>query len=495
MLRNASVLFVDSVNLTQQDANIPRQAASSPYSLYGYGAFPIGSAMHGCLCGWVLNSQKKCEVPWPSICNAIGRPLSQQSSGWSCSYDPLTPDGQDAEEKIVQAWQQEWPCPDTTEVSDGWGIVPVTDSEEWMKLPRASTTSLSASLAEVIYSGRAGLRIGNMQTLQEASRSVIKPVTRKQVKEAVQKRCVSSILKTFDPISLAKDVADDLIPVAQGVSTESWPVSVCLRFSIEYLRLRVLRMLESSAWLMEVRGSEITQAANLQQAVVQMWKHKCESQLGMVAVCQSNGIFDMIPELQKNYSCPFKISDLYSTRKYYVGPSSCLVYSNSAFYDPCLLPSNPCGTTVTTLSLADVLQEAARIKFDVRSLGNGEVLGTWPLKFTGSEASKNEVAAAASRLLEEWRTSKTMGLPWRLSKSFAEQIVEGGGTHANAKGSVGNTRLQWSTSEGFANVTTDFCDAIAGMYDFYCIMPTAFAVSLICLCVWQIGGLKLLQYL
>ena len=463
MASNASLYFTDKIGLSSKDEGIAQQAPSNGYPMYGYAAFPVGASNHGCMCGWPLNAQsKQCEVPWPSMCLSIGRPLTQGSSGQVCSYDPLTLEGQEAEAKWSEAWQAEWPCP-SIHVSDGWGIVPASDSEEWIKLSRTTTISFSASLQETIYSGRAGLRIGNMQTLANASRYAMHPTAeqRNHAKAASQKRCVSTILGTFDPVSLANDIADDLIPAAQAVSTESWPVSVCLRFSIEFLRLRVLKTLQTSQLLMKQRGDAITQAAELQQAVVQSWKHKCESQLGMVAVCQSNGIFDMVPSTQMPYECPFTISNKYDG-SYYVGPSSCLLYTRGSFYDPCLLPSNGC-TGQTTLTLAQASQEAARLKFDVRSLGNGEVLGTWPIKFTGTDSSKNEVAAAAALLLEEWKTSKTWGLPWRLSSAFAEQVVEGGGTHANSRGSIGNTRLQWSSAEGFANVTMDYCDGMAGL--------------------------------
>lgn len=84
------------------------------------------------------------------------------------------------------------------------------------------------------------------------------------------------------------------------------------------------------------------------------------------------------------------------------------------------------------------------------------------MRFTGADQQKNEVASAAAQLLEEWRTSKTLGVPWRLSKAFAEQVVEGGGSHASSRGSLGNTRQQWSAAEGFASGSTDFCDGIAG---------------------------------
>lgn len=322
MLRKNSTLhFQATKELLAKDPALGNQSPKSGYPLYGYGAFPLGSSAGGCLCGWPLTAMtgqkySMCEVPWPSICAAISRNLTRTASGWMCAYEQTQADA--VERQILAAWQPEWPCYDM-DLSDAWGIIPgSTDAENWMKI--SSATAFESSLAHVMYSGRAGLRIGNMQTLYNASKSVMGPSlsARQQAQAAAQKKCESNIFKTFDPLSVARDVADDLIPSSQAVSTESMPVSVCLRFSIEYLRLRVLLTLQSSEFLMvgAGRGSEILQASKLQQATVQSWKHKCESQLGMVAVCQSNSIFDMIPATENAYKCPFTISDSYSVKSF-----------------------------------------------------------------------------------------------------------------------------------------------------------------------------------
>lgn len=182
----------------------------------------------------------------------------------------------------------------------------------------------------------------------------------------------------------------------------------------------------------------------------------------MAAVCQSNSIFNMVPSPRPEHNCSFQVAED-PTRQYYVGPSSCLVFISGSFYDPCLLSSDPCSSKAQVTLSSIVAQEAAtKIRFDVRSLGNGEVLGTWPAVFTGTDASQNTLSAAAAELLTEKRKSSTLGVPWRLSREFAERILQGGGTDARSRGSVGNTRQQWATTEGFASETTEFCDGIAG---------------------------------
>lgn len=221
----------------------------------------------------------------------------------------------------------------------------------------------------------AGLRIGNMKTMPSMAKAAMDPIHREHLLNNVPlQRCAANIMSTFDAQSFAKSVADDLFPAAQAVGTESLPVSACLRFSVEYSRLRVLRILQRT--LVE-RSSEMEVKANLQQATVSRWKHLCESQLGLLAVCKSNGIFEMVPESEHEHNCSFKILDTYDGASYYVGPASCLVYikSTQAFYDPCLHPSKPCNARGSTYILSDLLNTpATRLQFDVRSLGNGEVL-------------------------------------------------------------------------------------------------------------------------
>jgi hypothetical protein len=52
---------------------------------------------------------------------------------------------------------------------------------------------------------------------------------------AALRACESTILGTFDTVSLVDDVIQDLFPAAQAIR-ESAPMSTCLRFSIEYAR-------------------------------------------------------------------------------------------------------------------------------------------------------------------------------------------------------------------------------------------------------------------
>jgi hypothetical protein len=129
------------------------------------------------------------------------------------------------------------------------------------------------------------------------------------------------------------------------------------------------------------------------------------------------------------------------------------------------------------------------IKFDVRSVGSDEILGSWPIKFYDSDPLKNQVAAQVVERVMRWQassssstaeediqfekenfgqanTNKSANIPWRLSRAFIEDVFMNGGSRA--KGSVGNTKSAasargWGTAEGLVTdgAAAEFCDGIA----------------------------------
>jgi hypothetical protein len=328
-------------------------------------------------------------------------------------------------------------------------------------------------------------------------------------------RCSDTILQSFDPVSVAKEVADDLFPVAQGIH-ESAPMSFCLRFAIEYSRLRMLKAIRNMRVVQQQPKNSQSSTSFLQdeishqKSVVDRWKGRCESQLNMLAVCKSNGIFDLVPREPVPYDCPFAISTPYynaatgSGTKYYVTPTGCLLYYQGSFYQPCRHSRDPCssprdGRTAAAASLLSVQDIVAppeslrtKLQFDVRHTGSGEILGSWPVKFYDQDAAKNEVAAQVVQMLTRWRatsssasspeemlafaqnnfeeeeqkedaeaagTPQPANIPWRLSKEFIEHIFMQGGNHDRGPGSIGNTvpknndasaKNGWGTAEGFA---------------------------------------------
>ena len=317
-------------------------------------------------------------------------------------------------------------------------------------------------------------------------------------------------MSTLDASSVAKEIVDDLFPVAQGIH-ESAPMSFCLRYAIEYSRLRMLKSVRNLATRLGMQpltvGSGNTNWGGIedqirqQRSVLDSWKGRCESQLNMLAVCKSNGVFDMIPGTEFAYDCPFTITTKYNTGTYYVTPGSCLLYYAGEFFNPCRHSTKQCNSKTAAgkpaFSVDEITGPQQRantlVAFDVRSVGSGEILGVWPTKFYDKNESRNEVAVQVVERLLLWQASSSStttgqegadfealnyavegvsdrgaNVPWRLSKEFIEHVFMDGGSSPLATGSVGNTkagRKGWGKAEGLVTSASgdvaEFCDGIA----------------------------------
>lgn len=369
----------------------------------------------------------------------------------------------------------DWKCP-SIDLSDAWGFLPSDSVFLWLTGPDSQAT-FKVEVSRVMADGRAGLRIGNINTLADDVRTAgLWPSKRVHLlqsdshpdKDTVAlNRCASNILASVDLESVSEQVVNDLFPVAHAVH-EGAPVAVCMRLSIEYARLRVMRAIKDSA---RVWGGAVQQedgetlqakAISAQESLFLLWRKRCEAQLQMLGMCKSNGAYEMIPAVEKKYKCPFAVADQYSGGRYYVTPG-CLVYSEGAFYDPCMMASKPCNGRKGSVSVASIRVESNRtiLPFDPRMVGSGEALGLWPLEFfshAGDEANNRMVGLVQD--ISEWE-SREGSLPWRIKKEFVQSNVARGG--ANLPGGVGNVPSNgfgWGAAEGWASDTSKFCDAM-----------------------------------
>jgi hypothetical protein len=166
-------------------------------------------------------------------------------------------------------------------------------------------------------------------------------------------------------------------------------------------------------------------------------------------------------------------------KTHYVTPG-CLVWkkATNAFYDPCRNGILCAGDLKPAVALS-ALQNP--VPFDVRNAGSDEALGTWPITFLSEDDDANERNAARAAMLSEWRLAGRNGsIPWRLRPDFVERVVSDGGR--NVAGGVGNTQADksWGTSEGFANQSAQFCDAIADWWPADWSKPVGYHVTLPC---------------
>lgn len=267
--RNASstITFVNDARVPSDHdgAQNPDILLSVPSTIpaHGYSAFPLGGAKSTCFCGWPSASSTLCKIP-NATCLAIGSK--------TCTYNPGTQEGRDTLTSIVSAWADfatSWECPEL-DLSDAWGIVSPKDSDAWI-----ASGSSSTKISELLRAGRAGLRIGNAKTLAQSARAhgiwpsarvhKLLPSDDLRSTGVALNRCSDTILQSFDAASLAREVVDDLFPVAQGIY-ESAPMSACLRFAIEFSRMRMLKAMQS------ISPSSVGAEIMMQKSVVDRWK-------------------------------------------------------------------------------------------------------------------------------------------------------------------------------------------------------------------------------
>jgi hypothetical protein len=220
------------------------------FRMYGHESFSIGST--DCYCGWIkqtVGDRTQCTIP-PTICTDI-------QMAPDCTYLIDDPKEQIVLDKVIEMWETYgmsniWYCPEM-ELSDVWGIVPDENVEDWIN--PITNANIVIDLGSLLAHPRAGLRIGNINSLGPNASKTIIPSHRihplqsnsaTNMKSTVaMKKCKNNILNTFDANSLVDEIADDLFPVAQAVS-ESAPISTCLRFSIEFAKLRMIKIIDSS---------------------------------------------------------------------------------------------------------------------------------------------------------------------------------------------------------------------------------------------------------
>lgn len=439
-----------------------------PIPILGQRTFSLGNVASDCFCGWNKDEQQRCIIP-DVVCQGIGDA--------DCRYTIGTADAVATIKLALAAWggldtnPADWSCP-ALDLSDAWGILPQDAARQWvLSAAGAGGTQvvIQVDIMKILADGRAGLRIGNINTLSDDVRvaglwpskreHLLQSEEHPDVDNVAMRVCKSNVLASVDLLNVATQVVDDLFPVANA-AREGAPMAVCLRFVIEYARLRIMRAFKeyNSDSLNVMQETTISK----QESLYTLWRGRCEAQLQMVGMCRSNSVFNMIPAEEKVFDCPFVISDDYhnGAQRYYVTPG-CLVYVDDKFYDPCRMTSAPCSSKAT-VSIASIIAQAQNeLPFDPRTVASKEVLGTWPLQFSShSGVDGNARMANIVQTIKEWEQQQGW-LPWRLSQEFVDtQVMQGGALGNSAVGNVPSGKA-WGTAEGFADQgSAQYCDSV-----------------------------------
>jgi len=349
--------------MCEQTVDLPVTATSMPYTpftqdggtLLAGTSLPAAPVYHpqlfrvgarACMCGWPLQSGR------------CSPPLTANTRTDVCSRTNVCRnDGTYAladEGMVLAVFSPSWHCPET-DLSTHWGFMDSAASEAW--LGQNATIGLTTSSRDLFRHGRSGLRAGNVQSLPALAKRYISPATREVPLSrgrltTCQPKNLSAALHSF---------VDDLFPVGQAVE-EAGAVAYCLRYAIELARLQVFRLLNEPAL-----ESELV----LQREVAERWRKRCGTQLHLLHICVSLGVFRPLadPSSKDPVACPhFRLTGIPATSIVYTTPA-CLVSVDGTFYDPCR--AGWCESGVSRgLPLSEILgrQAQMRLRFDPRTL-------------------------------------------------------------------------------------------------------------------------------
>lgn len=365
--------------------------------------FALGSPE--CFCGWRRWPHGMCEAP-PQGCDAV----KEITGHTDCLYPP------DLEPLVVDAYLEGvWDCPEM-DLSAHWGVLDVDAQDRWMQdLPITTTES-----RDVLRYGRAGLRVGNVDTLKKEAKLAINPKYRELNRsEHGHLKCGPPILGT----DLAQKFVDDLYPMAQGVE-ESGAGAYCLRMSVEEARLYALEMF--------VGGDSLE--ATKQREQVDLWRKRCGSQLQLLQLCSSLDVFFRQPDnlFSRCEHFTFVPGALYVTPE-------CLVAYQDAFYDPCRCMDCDGNRTVSVDLSYLVNNPSCKLRFDPRELVKDGPIGWW------GDVSEDKA-------YDNFKKDPTN----YLVDNFEQLLLKEGDNFGNVED--GNA---WWSAEGFMAENSEYCDMIS----------------------------------
>jgi len=331
---------------TQGGANLLDQGSLPAGRSYHPQRFRVGQ--EGCLCGWVTRG-RRCYPPaqdntLKEVCTALRDGC--RSDG---SYDL------DSEEDMVlAAFSPDWYCPQI-ELSPHWGYLDPSANEDWLG---RNQTTLSTSSRDLFRHGRAGLRPGNVQGLPALAKRYVNPLTRQYpLKHGRLTTCQQQQPPPANATDLTQPFLDELFPAAHGVE-EAGGVAYCLRYAIELARLEIIRLLDLP---------ELDDDLALQREVAERWRKRCGTQLHLLHLCVSLGVFRPLTDSASRdvVKCPHFTVEPVPYREVYVTPG-CLVSIDGVFYDPCRSPHMQCTSDPTAILTTDKIMRAldTQLRFD-----------------------------------------------------------------------------------------------------------------------------------
>ena len=278
----------------------------------GFSSYTLGGVGVDCHCGWWNPADSvTCRIP-DATCARLVQLLgfnriciTQQQVYSPTDHDEVLSAMAALLEKDPAA---SYACP-SLQVSEHWGLM----GSDGLPFTNATDT--------ILNEGASGWRVGNAAWLEANQRVLVNPTTRVDPVEKASQQC------TWTDGSIADHFIDELFPAAQGVR-QSAPQSYCTRYGIELARQTVFQTMN------------LDLAVAQQQAVVDLWRTRCQYKLEQVAVCKAFQVLNATGAPQGTSQCPFSIQATTALQKSYAVTPGCLLVlwdsSAAGIYDPCV---------------------------------------------------------------------------------------------------------------------------------------------------------------
>jgi hypothetical protein len=297
------------------------------------------------------------------------------------------------------------------QLSIAWGLLAPEQAEAWYAGEPASERpggSWNVSAQHLATAGPGGLRLGMLspsapQTMQEyasefelgeRSGRLVNAFYRHTVAQPVCNGTLHKLLRE----ELDEYFVNALLPMAHSVQIVP-AVEYCVRWTIEYALLSVLRLLlqETPESDQDTRDRFLLLVSR-QQTAANVWRDRCSTQAQDVALCVLRGVYDIVPESKQKppLSCAFAGHAVSGCREFYY-TSACLLYCDGVFYDPCMCENQRKDSECSALDFTPRTCTAGEIVDGRRlfaDLGKTEDLLTnslhWPSNILSGEARDAE---------------------------------------------------------------------------------------------------------
>jgi hypothetical protein len=234
-------------------------------------------------------------------------------------------------------------------LSIAWGMLAPEQAEAWYaggsgsEQPRGSW---SVDAHQLATEGPGGLRLGMLspsatQTMQdyvrefelgERSEGLFNAHYRHTIAQPVCNATIHKLLRE----ELDEYFVDTLLPMAHSVQIVP-AVEYCVRWTIEYALLSVLRLLMQETTESEKNTRDrFLLLVSRQQTAADVWRDRCATQVQDVALCMLRGVYDIVPQSNQHPpQCAFAGHAVDGCKQRYY-TSACILYCDGVFYDPCM---------------------------------------------------------------------------------------------------------------------------------------------------------------